>query len=179
MRLVVATMLVALQASVFANQGGGDDAFAQAVTAYIEVHRGAAAGLPAVSVADPEAAMVWTTTLAERIRARRQSARTGDVLGPAESRIRAIVKREMSAAEGAAIWSAIKESNVYGARVRVNHRYPPGLPRATMPGQLLAQLPPLPKELEYRFLGRSLLLVDQDAQLIVDVLPDVLPLNKQ
>ena len=50
-----------------------------------------------------------------------------------------------------------------------------GLPRATMPGQLLALRPPLSPELEYRFMGRSLLLVDVAAQLVVDILPAVLP----
>jgi hypothetical protein len=33
----------------------------------------------------------------------------------------------------------------------------------------------VPEELEYRFLGRSLMLVDTRTDLIVDMLPDVLP----
>jgi len=46
-----------------------------------------------------------------------------------------------------------------------------------MPGQLLARLPPLPPELQYRILGNSVLLIDERAQTVVDVLPDVLPAN--
>jgi hypothetical protein len=42
------------------------------------------------------------------------------------------------------------------------------------PACVLATLPPLPEELQYRFVGRSLVLVDIEANLIVDVLPDVL-----
>jgi hypothetical protein len=33
----------------------------------------------------------------------------------------------------------------------------------------------LPAELEYRFVGRDLVLVDSHAGLVVDVLPDALP----
>jgi hypothetical protein len=40
---------------------------------------------------------------------------------------------------------------------------------------LLAVLPALPEELEYRFIGRDLVLVDVHADLIVDVLKDALP----
>ena len=40
---------------------------------------------------------------------------------------------------------------------------------------MIAALPELPPEIEYRFLGRHLMLVDVLANLIVDVLPDALP----
>jgi hypothetical protein len=40
---------------------------------------------------------------------------------------------------------------------------------------MLAGLPELPGDLEYRFLGRDLLIVDVLANLVVDVLPDALP----
>jgi hypothetical protein len=36
-------------------------------------------------------------------------------------------------------------------------------------------LPPVPKELEYRLVGRSLVLRDRDAALVVDYLPEALP----
>ena len=42
-------------------------------------------------------------------------------------------------------------------------------------GCLLASLPRLPKELEYCFFDRHLLLLDVDADLIVDYIPDALP----
>jgi hypothetical protein len=40
---------------------------------------------------------------------------------------------------------------------------------------MLAGLPQLPPELEYRFLGRHLILVDVLANVVVDVLYDALP----
>jgi len=43
---------------------------------------------------------------------------------------------------------------------------------------LLEALPPLPVELQYRFIGRDLLLVDVEADLVIDILPNALPLGR-
>ena len=58
------------------------------------------------------------------------------------------------------------------ASVRVNDFYPEGEPLGTVPPSLLRQLDPLPQELQYRFLATSLILLDVDTLLIVDVIPD-------
>src|SRR4029453_17302840 len=57
----------------------------------------------------------------------------------------------------------------------INTDYPTTLPLATVPPSLLLKLPTLPEELEYRFLGRHLILRDIKANLIVDFIPDVVP----
>jgi hypothetical protein len=41
-----------------------------------------------------------------------------------------------------------------------------------MPPTLLAVLPELPKGLEYRLIGKTLILYDADASLIVDFIPN-------
>jgi predicted phosphodiesterase len=46
-----------------------------------------------------------------------------------------------------------------------------------LPPQLIDVLPPLPKQVEYAFVGRTLLLKDADAQVVIDFLPDVLPVQ--
>ena len=46
---------------------------------------------------------------------------------------------------------------------------------ATMPPSLLAALPQLPKELEYRIIGKYLVLRDVDAALILDFIPAAVP----
>jgi hypothetical protein len=57
-----------------------------------------------------------------------------------------------------------------------NHlRFPTTSAMATMPAHLLEALPTLPKDLEYRFAGRTLILRDRDAALIIDFLPAALP----
>ena len=44
-----------------------------------------------------------------------------------------------------------------------------------VPPRLMEVLPPLPKQLEYDFAGRTLVIRDVDADLVVDVVPDALP----
>jgi hypothetical protein len=44
-----------------------------------------------------------------------------------------------------------------------------------VPPRLMEILPPLPKQLEYDFVGRSLVLRDVDADVVVDFVPDALP----
>ena len=62
-----------------------------------------------------------------------------------------------------------------GVKVDVNTVYPTTIPLLTFPAALLQKLPDLPPELEYRIVGRHLILRDVKANLIVDVLRDVMP----
>jgi hypothetical protein len=63
-------------------------------------------------------------------------------------------------------------------RIRINDPYPEGAPLATMPPEILLRLPVLPEELEYRFLGRHLILRDVDANVILDFVYNVVPADK-
>ena len=44
-------------------------------------------------------------------------------------------------------------------KLAVNSRYPDEVPLSTMPPQVLAMLPKLPDDLEYRFIGTRLILL--------------------
>ena len=57
----------------------------------------------------------------------------------------------------------------------VHLRFPSASQMATMPPSLLAALPALPKELEYRIVGSYLVLRDVDAALILDYIPAAVP----
>ena len=57
----------------------------------------------------------------------------------------------------------------------VHMRYPRGASMATMPANLLNVLPELPNWLEYRLIGRDLVLRDVDAALILDYFTDAMP----
>jgi hypothetical protein len=54
-----------------------------------------------------------------------------------------------------------------------NAPYPDGAALSTVPPDLLAKLPKLPKPLEYRFVGGHLILHDSEASLVVDYLKEV------
>jgi len=53
--------------------------------------------------------------------------------------------------------------------------YPEAAELLEMPPTLLLALPPLPKQLRYRFVGTNLLLVDRENHLIVDHMANALP----
>ena len=63
-------------------------------------------------------------------------------------------------------------------KIGVNMVYPPVLPLATFPANLLKALPELPKVLEYRIVGQHLILRDVTGNIIIDVLRNVIPIPK-
>jgi hypothetical protein len=44
-----------------------------------------------------------------------------------------------------------------------------------MPPEVLKNLPRLPEELEFRFVGATLILLDPQAHMVVDFVPNALP----
>jgi hypothetical protein len=60
-------------------------------------------------------------------------------------------------------------------RVRVNYPYPEPVEFVEMPPTVLLNLPQLPPEVKYRFVGRNLLLIDSDNNLILDYMTNALP----
>ena len=69
----------------------------------------------------------------------------------------------------------IDDEGTAGPSPKLHLRLPVTAQMATMPPALLKVLPPLPKALEYRILGRYLVLRDVDASLIIDYIPMAVP----
>lgn len=59
----------------------------------------------------------------------------------------------------------------------INGTYPPDAALPTVPALLLRNLPRLPDNLQYRFYGRHVVILDGDLQIITDYVSDVLPPN--
>ena len=150
------------------------DEFVKRASGYVELRREAtAAVLPLEESASPEQIRARERALAEAIRVRRSKARRGDVFGAARGPIVTVVRedwRRRNAVERSAL--AAETPDV--AAPEVNAAYPAQLELATFPPELLEALPRLPEELEYRFAGPHLILHDVEANLVVDVAPDVL-----
>jgi hypothetical protein len=68
----------------------------------------------------------------------------------------------------------LKDDAPAGVPLKVNAKYPPGAPLPTVPANLLLNLPTLPEEVEYRIVGKHLILRDTEADIIVDYIPNVL-----
>jgi hypothetical protein len=64
---------------------------------------------------------------------------------------------------------------VHKLGLQVNEQYPQVSAMQSTPPTLLSNLPKLPSEIEYRIVGRELVLLDTASNLIIDLLPDALP----
>lgn len=99
----------------------------------------------------------------------------GDIFTP---EIAALLRRRMAEAlsgpEGRNNRGAIFDDAPAPQKIVVMTGYPSGMPVATVPSEVLKLLPVLPKELEYRFVGRDLILFDVSAYLMVDVVTDAI-----
>ena len=124
---------------------------------------------------DPAKISSREKALGEAIAAARPAAKPGDVFGEEMSvylkKTLADDWRSRSPADRKALFSELPK----GVQLRINQSYPTTLPLVSVPAKLLAMLPMLAEELEYRLIDRYFLLRDRDANLIIDVLPGVLP----
>jgi hypothetical protein len=149
--------------------------FRDRVEAYMNVHRKLAAHLPAGRDQTAEQLTSGQQALAQNIRAIRTDAQQGDVFTPSVGEdIRRRLREQFNRPGAANLRGVVMDSNPAGVRLAVNASYPAELPRSSVPMEVLSALPPLPPELEYRFVGRDLYLVDSRANLVVDRLPDAI-----
>jgi hypothetical protein len=124
----------------------------------------------------PEDIEAQMTALRERIVNARSGAKPGDIFTPEISRlIRRAIKQELTREQLRRLRGTLREADTKGIRMRANAPYPETKELIEMPPALLLRLPTLPRDLQYRFVGGYLLLVDKDASLIVDVMPGAVP----
>jgi hypothetical protein len=105
--------------------------------------------------------------LAERIDDARGSRRGQLFTAPMEGQL----KRMLASQVDAATLAAIMEDNPGEFDVDINETYSKKYALGTMPPNLLLILPDLPKDLEYRFVGRHFVLRDARANIIIDEIP--------
>jgi hypothetical protein len=152
--------------------------FQHAVNTYTALHRDLERSLPSLEVTDDMEALYETVdALANRIREARWQAREGDLFDADLSRfLRGRIHttlRDHRIGTVDLLTDILEEVPEADGPV-VNERFPWAW-AAAVPSCLLKALPDLPEELEYRFAGRDLVLVDTHADLVVDILRNVLP----
>ena len=107
--------------------------------------------------------------LAQRIRTLRPDAKHGSVFTPPiSSEFRRLATLSAQGSSGKHIETSLARSEPVQLAIHVNAAYPTSAPLQSTPPTLLQNLPPLPKELEYRLVGNRLVLRDIEANLIVD-----------
>jgi hypothetical protein len=182
--LVLATVTAVPTAVVFAQPetqrvnayGAAVKAFLDRTDTYLALHKKAAKGVPPLKETSDSAKLTAREqALGEAIRQARAGAKPGDIFGTElAAHIRNVIRKDW-AKRAAADKAGLIHDVPPGYLADVNATYPPALPLGTFPASLLAALPPVPEDLEYRFVGRHLILRDVKANIIVDVLPNVLP----
>lgn len=156
--------------------------FQQRLEHYIKFQRGIEKDIGAKQkpVDDPQVINRKQETLAGTIRANRRNAKQGDIFTPQiANEFRRLLNPEVKGRRGAEIKEELSED--FGEEadegkpkpvpMKVNAKYPEGNPLPTVPANLLAALPTLPPDVEYRIIGRNLILRDVDANIIVDFIP--------
>jgi hypothetical protein len=111
--------------------------------------------------------------LAERIGAARVGVKPGEIFTP---EIAVVFKRLLRPeARQQNTKEAMKEDKPVVVSFKVNGPYPDKQPVATVPPNVLEALPQLPKDIEYRFVEKHLILRDARANLIVDYMLNAIP----
>jgi hypothetical protein len=153
--------------------------FQDAVKRYLEIRDDQKRRLPKLpDKARPEQIATYQVTLREGIQLARSGAKQGDIfVPPVQGEIVNSIRAEMSPTEKRSVMADNpKAPGVPGdVKIAVNAPYPSTAPLGMVPPALLLRLPALPEELEYRFVGRTLILRDVYASLIVDFIPNALP----
>jgi len=150
--------------------------FQKRTLAYIELRESLAKKLeplsPTASASDLQARQ---QALAAALRTARASAQQGDLIPtPVQEQIRETVKSDLRRREPAAKRATLEEVP-QGPLPGINKTYPEQAALPTIPPLLLASLPRLPDNLQYRFFGRHLVILDGDTEIVVDYVRDCLP----
>jgi len=147
--------------------------FSTRVSSYVELRGELEKGLPALTLTDrPEEIRRAERALARRIRAARAKAKQGDIFTPT---ISVEFRKALLVVMDAETWAAIMDDNPGTFSVRINGTYPEKRPLSTVPPNILAALPQLPDDVEYRFVGPHLVLFDTRARVLLDGIAYAIP----
>ena len=167
--------------------------FQHEVEEYVELRKDALKDIARLSPqSTPADVDRYQTALTNAIIHYRHGAKRGEIFKPeVEMAFRRTLNRAFGSAEGPALLQAIRQGNpkvegnplpkdpskevLKNVTVAVNVRYPETAPYSMVPPSLLLKLPLLPPQVRYRFVGRTLIIRDTEADVILDYIPDCVP----
>jgi hypothetical protein len=124
----------------------------------------------------PEVIATSQRELGNKVRVARAAAKQGEIFSPEIAQyFRHQIAASLRAKGGSKIRRSLLNDEPVNIDLQVNQSYPENIPLQSTPPSLLLKLPELPKGLEYRILGRQLVLRDTDANVVLDYVPNALP----
>jgi hypothetical protein len=174
---MAAMLTVGPQSSQLRGNDHGVGTYLRAVGEYLALRERLFAPLPPLEVSDN-----WETihnaveARTHALRRARVNARNGDIFNVAVAELfRSQIRRVMDEAgyDAGRLLREMTDDGEQWQPAEANGRFSWTTACATPPF-VLAALPPLPDQLQYRFVGLDLALIDTDASYIVDVLRDAL-----
>jgi hypothetical protein len=176
--LLVALTLAALtvQGATVNPQAAALADFSQRLKAYVALRAKLGKQLEPLSpTASASELQARQDALAAAIRRARARAKPGDLIPqPVRRQIREAVINDFRSRQPATQRAALEEVPK-GPLPGINRNYPEEAALATVPPLLLQNLPPLPDNLQYRFFGRHLVILDGDVEIVVDYVQNVVP----
>jgi len=151
--------------------------FLDRVNQYVVVHQKHENTLPKLSKeSTPEQIDAHQRALAKLLQEARKDAKQGDIFTPeSQAVIKKLIAKVFSGPDGPSLKASVMDENPGVPNLKVNARYPDEIPVSTIPPQLLEGLPKLPEEMEYRFVGDDLILMDTHAHTVADFIPNSFP----
>jgi hypothetical protein len=174
-------LLILMTGAAAAQQPANPDAklvaeFESRVTEYVKLHKQIKSKLPLKPTDAAAKITAHQDNFSAQLVAARSGAKQGDLFtAPIASEIRRLVSIAMAGKGAHRVRQSLQRAEPVRLRLRVNDVYPRNIPLQSMPPTLLANLPRLPADLEYRVIGNDLVLRDVDANVIVDFVPNAIP----
>lgn len=151
--------------------------FQERVRAYVQLRKSTEESVPAAKPTDdPEQLKARRLRLAQKMMVARKDAKRGDIFTREVSEeFRKQIHQTFKGPEGRELRLTIHQGEPVKLRLQVNQTYPEDFPVTTMPPTLLAVLPKLPPEVEYRVVGRDFVLQDAELRLVLDFIREGYP----
>ena len=146
------------------------------VKAYLDAQRKLSSGIAKLpDKATPQQIDTRQRELGKLVMSARKGVKRGEIFGAdMTALIRRLLAPLFKGPDGAKVRAAIYDEP-HPVIPEVNIRYPDDVPLSTMPPDIMKLLPSVDPALEYRFIGRHLILLDVDAHLIIDVIDNAIP----
>jgi hypothetical protein len=128
---------------------------------------------------DPGEIGIAEKAIAQQIRAARANAKRGDIFTPAtQAMFRRLLRPTVTGGADAADNKAIIKDDAPEPKdipFKINGEYPKAESLSTVPPDVLKALPPLPENMQYRFVGKHLILYCTRGNLIIDYMVNAIP----